>query len=188
MNSRTGIIKAFLVCTLLAAAAGPPALADYREDLAAAEQAYRMGDLNAVLYRLDRVVEDPDAPDDMRARALLDRAIFLSRQRARDRALKDYEKILARDPKNLDARINRARLLSQAGRLLEAIALLDQAASYNPEIWIISQNRGAYQFTLGDCGKVLEDFGRAASLAPEGERYLAVNAKAALLASCPRES
>ncbi|MDP6174813.1 MAG: tetratricopeptide repeat protein, partial [Rhodospirillales bacterium] len=127
MNSRTGIIKAFLVCTLLAAAAGPPALADYREDLAAAEQAYRMGDLNAVLYRLDRVVEDPDAPDDMRARALLDRAIFLSRQRARDRALKDYEKILARDPKNLDARINRARLLSQAGRLLEAIALLDQA-------------------------------------------------------------
>ncbi len=188
MSSKPGIFLITLLCGIWGPSGPSATLADYREDLNAAEQAFRTGDLNAIIYRLGRVVDDQSAPDEVRARALLDRAVFLSRQGNRDRALEDYAVVLARDPKNQNASLSRARLLAQGGRLTEAIVELDRAARYNPQSWTIFQNRGAYQFARRECPSALKDFERAATLAPGGDRYLAINAKAALLATCPNEA
>jgi len=104
-------------------------------------------------------------PEDLGIRALL--AEYYEKSLAPDKAIGQYEQILARDSENVPALNNLAWHYQQAGRLEEALALAEDARRLDPESGSIADTLAWIHRDLGNRDQSLELLTEAVQLSPE---------------------
>lgn len=82
------------------------------------------------------------------------------------RALEDYDKVLAEDRDQLDALRGKARTLLQLNRFEEALDYFDQAIALDPEFSGTYANRGIAHDRMGRHEQALRDYELAIALNP----------------------
>lgn len=80
------------------------------------------------------------------------------------RAIEEYDKILAWDPEDIDALNNRGNAYSWSSHYKEAIVDFDKVISINPDFAMAYHNRGIAYAWSGDKEKAAEDFKRACNM------------------------
>ena len=88
-----------------------------------------------------------------------------------DRALKEYESVTKRAPASFKAFFMLALCYSEQNNNLMAVSQLDQALERNPYATFIYAVRGSLHYKEGELNEALEDFKKAAELAPGNRVY-----------------
>jgi tetratricopeptide (TPR) repeat protein len=100
--------------------------------------------------------------------AFLGRGVLLAvRKRAYDRAIEDFDKVLAIEPDNLEALISRGDAFSQLGDMGRAMADLNRAVSLAPENATILIARGQVESRRGNFGGAGRDYAAALKSEPD---------------------
>lgn len=81
-----------------------------------------------------------------------------------ERAIEEYNKILAWDPQNINALNNRGNAYSRSNHYKEAIDDFDNVISLDPSFVLAYHNRGIAYAWSGDMTKATEDFKRACEM------------------------
>ena len=81
-----------------------------------------------------------------------------------ERAIEEYNKILAWNPQNIEALNNRGNAYSRSNRYKEAVNDFDNVISLDPDFVLAYHNRGIAYAWLGDKTKATEDFKRACEM------------------------
>jgi tetratricopeptide (TPR) repeat protein len=90
------------------------------------------------------------------------------RRSQNDLALADLDGVLAADPRNAEALVNRGAALVQLRRFGEAISALTDALSYGvSEPYKAYYNRGAAREALGDLQGAYDDYSTALQIQPD---------------------
>ncbi len=84
-----------------------------------------------------------------------------------ERALADYAQLLAHEPSNADAWLERGLLHQRAGRFAEALPDYERAIAWGPPHEYPHFNRGQALVALGRSDEALADFTRVLELVPE---------------------
>ena len=99
---------------------------------------------------------------------LIDRGIVYLRRREGELALADFDAVIARDPDNAEAHLNRGAALVQMGRHGHAIAAITEALGLGvQEPHKAYYNRGAAREALGDLRGAYEDYSTALEIQPD---------------------
>lgn len=99
---------------------------------------------------------------------LVDRGIVYLRRREGDLALADFDAVIAREPDNAEAHLNRGAALVQMGRHGQAIAAITTALGLGvQEPHKAYYNRGAAREALGDLRGAYEDYSTALEIQPD---------------------
>ena len=127
----------------------------------------RFNDLKEKAVRLKKLADEGDLSD---PNALIERAKKYSKERMYKRAVEDYTKALALDPKNQDALINRSSIyLFDLIDYKAAIDDLNILIKLNPNSFRLYDSRGFAYEHLGDNKKALADYKKAFKLDPSKE-------------------
>lgn len=99
---------------------------------------------------------------------LVDRGIVYLRRREGELALADFDAVIARDPRNAEAHLNRGAALVQLARHGQAIAAITEALGLGvAEPHKAYYNRGAAREALGDLRGAYEDYSTALEIEPD---------------------
>jgi tetratricopeptide (TPR) repeat protein len=98
----------------------------------------------------------------------INRGVTYLRRSQNDLALADLDWVLAADPRNAEALVNRGAVLVQMRRFGEAISALTDALSYGvSEPYKAYYNRGAAREALGDLQGAYDDYSTALQIQPD---------------------
>jgi predicted Zn-dependent protease len=97
-----------------------------------------------------------------------------------DGAIAQYDRAIAANPSHVDARINRALALSQAGLCKDALFALDAVVADHPDLAKAHSARGSVLFALGMPHEAGKAYDRALTFEPERALALAGRARIAL--------
>lgn len=99
---------------------------------------------------------------------LIDRGIVYMRRRENEAALADFDAVIAREPRNAEAHLNRGAALVQLNRHGPAIAAITEALGLGvEEPHKAYYNRGAAREALGDLRGAYEDYSTALEIEPD---------------------
>lgn len=179
MGLLTGLLAAAVAWPALAAAEDAPRERAERNkgattvlgapnsmECAAAAVAGRYDD--AALAACDRAVNSERLNRANRIATLTNRGALQLRRRAGDKALEDFDAVVALDPKNGEIHLNRGAALVMVGRPGPAVAAFTSALSlgvrYPHKAYF---NRGAAREALGDYRGAYEDYTTALTIQPD---------------------
>jgi Tfp pilus assembly protein PilF len=98
----------------------------------------------------------------------VDRGVIYLRRHQNDLALADFDAVIALDPRNAQALVNRGATLVQLTRYGEAIAALTDALSFGvPQPYKAYYNRGVAREALGDLQGAYDDYSTALQIQPD---------------------
>jgi tetratricopeptide (TPR) repeat protein len=101
------------------------------------------------------------------------RGVAYLRQGSFVEAIADFDRVIAFDPANYEARFRRGIAWSRMGRLDRAVADFDQVAAMDPAYTYVYKERGKAYDRLNRLADAAEDFDRAIALNPaDAEAYL----------------
>jgi Tfp pilus assembly protein PilF len=81
--------------------------------------------------------------------------------------LASFDKILATDPNNFEAWLNRAGVLQDLNRNTEALESYDRALQINPNSTVAWNNRGTVLYTLGRYNDAVSSFDQVLKISPD---------------------
>ncbi len=119
--------------------------------------------LIALLLTLSAEPSPPPQPAADAAKLLQD-ANALFEKNENDKALEVYERVVKMDPKNVDARLGRARTLARLRKYDEAIAGFGEALRLRPNDALALRDRGHYFINVRRLEPALADLVKAESL------------------------
>ena len=136
---------------------------DYRPAMVViARDHYRNRRLDLALYALQAILDgfgsDNPPRDKDNGEALLLRGLIWKEQGNRAGALEQFLRALQRRPDLVDARVNAATFLLQAGRAEEALPILEGAVKYNADSLPAHLNLGDAYRLLGRYGEARQEF------------------------------
>ncbi|MFT3729656.1 MAG: tetratricopeptide repeat protein [Terricaulis sp.] len=105
---------------------------------------------------------------DAQIQLLVNRGVTYLRRSQNDLALADLDGVIAEDPRNAEAWVNRGAALVQMRRYGEAITSLTSALSFGvTEPYKAYYNRGAAREALGDLQGAYDDYNTALEIQPD---------------------
>ncbi len=113
-------------------------------------------------------LEEDGLPLRDRAATLVNRGILLMQAKKLDEAIADYDAAILIQPATAEAWVNKGIALLRAGREAEAADIISQGIELGPINPAIAHYSRAFAYeAMGKVREAYEDFGRAASLAPD---------------------
>jgi hypothetical protein len=149
-----------LLALLLCCVAVQPALAGDQEDCHAVDV------FDRAIPACTRILESPTTQRDFVIWATFNRAAAYERKGEIDRALADYDRVLALEPQYLLAHYGRGVAFLRKKELASAKAAFDNALALNPEFIEALYSRGIVNFDMNQLDKALADFDAAVLLNP----------------------
>lgn len=123
---------------------------------------------DAALALCNGALEDQELTRTTAVALYINRGAMHLRRKEAVEALADFDQVLARDPKNAEAFVNRGAALVMLGRPGPAVAALTEALSYGVrEPHKAFFNRGAAREALGDARGALDDYETALAIKPQ---------------------
>jgi tetratricopeptide (TPR) repeat protein len=122
---------------------------------------YTLGDYAKAVTDFSKAAETADVND---KRALFNRALGYQAMKDFDRAIADYDTILAQNPKDIAAMNNKANILIGLRRFDLAIMVLDAAVKISPDDPDLYFNRALAQENLGHLQKAQADYDQTVAL------------------------
>lgn len=123
---------------------------------------------DAALALCDGALQDQELTRTTAIALYINRGAMHLRRKEAAQALADFDQVVAREPKNAEAFVNRGAALVMLGRPGPAVAALTQALSYGVrEPHKAFFNRGAAREALGDSRGALEDYETALAIKPQ---------------------
>jgi len=105
---------------------------------------------------------------DVQIQLLVNRGVTYLRRNQNDLAMADLDGVIAQDPRNAEAWVNRGAALVQAHQFGDAITALTNALSFGvSEPYKAYYNRGAAREALGDLQGALDDYNTALEIQPD---------------------
>lgn len=136
--------------------------------LACAEAANSGQSDDAALALCDAALLDQELTRTTAVALHINRGAMHLRRKEAAQALADFDSVVAREPKNAEAFVNRGAALVMLGRPGPAVAALTQALTYGVrEPHKAFFNRGAAREALGDVRGALEDYEAALAIKPQ---------------------
>lgn len=123
---------------------------------------------DSALATCDAALNDQDLTRTAAIALYINRGAMHLRRKEGALALADFDQVVAREPKNAEAFVNRGAALVMLGRPGPAVAALTEALSYGvKEPHKAFFNRGAAREALGDARGALEDYETALAIKPQ---------------------
>lgn len=123
---------------------------------------------DAALALCDAALQDQELTKTTAIALYINRGAMHLRRKEAALALADFDQVVAREPKNAEAFVNRGAALVMLGRPGQAVAALTEALSYGvKEPHKAFFNRGAAREALGDARGALEDYETALAIKPQ---------------------
>jgi lipoprotein NlpI len=153
---------------LVAGALAAPALAQWKSDLDACGRGSFSADQRIEICTKALLLPGLSAAD--RAATYNNLGVAWKDKGDLDRALDNYERAIAADPRLANAYNSRGAALGSKGDLDSALRDFDRAIELNPELGSAYENRGALRRSRGDLDWAIKDLGEAIRLHPDVER------------------
>jgi tetratricopeptide (TPR) repeat protein len=149
--------RALLTCILLLAWAAPARAQD------AADRAWAAGDIAAAtpLYEARLAADSSDAT------ALHRVALIRAWAERYDESLALFDRLVRVDPRNREARVDRARVLAWRGDPAAAVLALDPLLAEDPGFLPALQARAQFESWAGDYDEALATYGRIQEISPD---------------------
>jgi tetratricopeptide (TPR) repeat protein len=115
-----------------------------------------------------RALHYPRLSRDAEIELLVNRGVTYLRRQQNDLALADFDNVIAMDPRNAEALVNRGAALVQLHRYGEAISALTSALGYGvSEPYKAYYNRGVAREALNDLQGAYDDYSTALQIQPD---------------------
>jgi tetratricopeptide (TPR) repeat protein len=155
----------FPVMILLSIVSG--ALAGAREDLAAALEADRKGDVDKAISHYSRAIISGGLDKDELASALNDRGIVYRLKGRQDLAVADYTRAIELKADFAEAYSNRGLAYAKSGQYAAAIIDFTRSVELQPDNAMTYLKRGNAYFDKGELERAIADWSRAIAVKPD---------------------